>query len=203
MDHEADQRVVAELRRKGFDVSSVWDLVHTTDDYTDAVPLLVRMLSRTADYDVKEGIVRALSPKTFRAAAFQPFVATLEDLFDDMTSRADTLKWAIGNALSVQATKDDGETLTNLLDRAEAGGARQMIALAIGRIKHRASIPVLIRLLQDPRVAAQAASALGKMNAHEARDALLQLAYNSKGLAKKEAEKALARIGRDKSELPA
>lgn len=198
MDRDADQRVVAELRQKGFNVSSVWDLVHTADDYADAVPVLVRMLSCTADYDVKEGIVRALSPKSFRAAAFHALVAALEELFDDMTPRADALKWTIGNALSVQATKDDGEILSHLLRRKEAGGARQMIALGIGRLKHRPSIPVLIPLLQDEQVAAQAASALGKMNAHEARGALLELARSSKGLAKKEAEKALARIAINK-----
>jgi HEAT repeat protein len=184
----------------GLAVSSVWDLVHTADDYKDAVPVLVRMLSRTADYDVKEGIVRALSLRTFRAAAFQPLVATLEDLFDDMTPRADTLKWAIGNALSVQVTKDDGEVLTTILRREEAGGARQMIAFTIGRMKHRASIPILIRLLDDQQVAAHAAAALGKMNAVEAREALLLQARNAKGLAKREAAKAVARIDRNRSQ---
>jgi HEAT repeat protein len=194
MNREEDQRVVAQLRQAGLNVSSVWDLVHTADDYTDAAPVLATMLSRTADYEVKEGIVRALSLKTFRAAAFEALVSALEELFDDATPRADTLKWAIGNALSVQATRDDGETLTTLLRRQEAGGARQMIALAIGRIKYRAAASVLVRLLEDPQVAAQAASALGKINAHEAKDALLRLLRTAKGLAKKEAEKALARL---------
>lgn len=99
---------------KGFAVSSVWDLVHTADDYTDAVPVLVTMLNQTADYDVKEGIVRALSLKRFRSSAFGALVSALEDLFDDMLPRADTLKWAIGNALSVQATKEDGQDLRDL-----------------------------------------------------------------------------------------
>lgn len=90
------------------------DLVHTADDYTDAVPVLVTMLNQTADYDVKEGIVRALSLKRFRSSAFGALVSALEDLFDDMSPRADTLKWAIGNALSVQATKEDGQDLRDL-----------------------------------------------------------------------------------------
>jgi HEAT repeat protein len=199
MNREQDQRVVAQLRQAGLDVSSVWDLVHTADDYTDAAPVLATMLSRTADCEVKEGIVRALSLKAFRAAAFEAFVSALEELFDDATPQADTLKWAIGNALSVQATRDDGETLTTLLRRQEAGGARQMIALAIGRIKYRAAASVLVRLLQDPQVAAQAASALGKINAHEAIDALSQLSRTAKGLAKKEAEKALSRLQDNKT----
>lgn len=174
MNREEDQRVVAQLRQRGLDVSSVWDLVHTADDYADAVPFLVTLLSRTADYDVKEGIVRALSLKRFRSSAFEALLSVLEDLFDDMTPRADTLKWAIGNALS-------------------------MIAFAMGRIKHRGAVPVLIRLLDEPQVAAQAACALGKMNAHEAQDALLRLARGSKGLAKKEAGKALARLAIDRN----
>jgi HEAT repeat protein len=194
MDREQDQRVVVELRRVGLDVSSVWDLVHTTDDYRDAVPLLVTMLDGTSDYDVKEGIVRALSPKQFRSAVFDCLTSTLEALFHDVSPRADSLKWAIGNALSVQATKDDGEKLTAILRRREAGGARQMIAFALGRIKHRAAAPVLISLLRDPEVAAQAASAIGKMQVYEAKEPLSQLAQNSTGLAKKEAAKALARL---------
>ena len=90
MDREEDQRVAAALRRQGLDVSSVWDLVHTADDYRDVVPLLVTMLNRTTDYDVKEGIVRALSLKSFRSPAFEALVSALEDLFDDMSPRADT-----------------------------------------------------------------------------------------------------------------
>ena len=124
MDREEDQRVAAALRRQGLDVSSVWDLVHTADDYRDVVPLLVTMLNRTTDYDVKEGIVRALSLKSFRSPAFEALVSALEDLFDDMSPRADTLKWAIGNALSVQATKEDGEKLTTLQEQAEIDPGR-------------------------------------------------------------------------------
>jgi HEAT repeat protein len=199
MNREEDRRIVAALREQGLAVSSVWDLVNTTDDYSEFAPVLVTMLSRTADYDVKEGIVRALSLKRFRPLAFEALMSTLEDLFDDMSPRADTLKWAIGNALWAQATKADGEHLTSLLRREEAGGARQMIALAIGRIKHRAAVPLLIRLLKDPEIAGHAASALGKMNPQEAEDALRQLVESSKGYAKKEAGKALARLEADKS----
>jgi HEAT repeat protein len=197
MNHGEDQLVVSAIRQKGLVISSVWDLVHTADDHPDVVPVLVTMLSQTSDYDVKEGIVRALSLKAFRPLAFEALISAIEDLFDDMSPAADTLKWAIGNALSAQATKPDGESLTSLLQREEAGGARQMIALAIGRIKHRAAIPVLIRLLKDPEVAGHAASALGKMNAHEAEVALRELAQRSKDYAKREAKKALARLDAD------
>jgi HEAT repeat protein len=57
------------------------------------------------------------------------------------------------NALSVQATRDDGETLIALLGRDEAGGARQLIAFAIGGIEYSAAASVLVRLLADPQVA--------------------------------------------------
>jgi hypothetical protein len=194
MNRGEDQRVVAALLEHGLVVSSVWDLVHTTDDYSEVVPLLVMLLSRTEDYDVKEGIVRALSLKPFRALAFDALMSALEDLFDDMSPRVDTLKWAIGNALWAQATKADGDSLTSLLRREEAGGARQMIALAIGRIRYRPAVPLLIQLLKDAEVAGHAASALGKMNPIEAEDALRQLSESSKGYAKKEADKALARL---------
>jgi HEAT repeat protein len=202
MNREEDQRVVAALRQRGLSVASVWALVHTTEDYSEFVPILVTMLSQVEDYDVREGIVRALSLKSLRAAAFQALVSALEDLFENMSPRADTLKWAIGNALSTQATKADGEDLTSLLSRTEAGGARQMIALAIGRIRYRPAVPVLIRLLKDTDVAGHAAAALSKMNPHEAEDALRDLSQSATGYAKKQADKALARLCGERVKKP-
>jgi HEAT repeat protein len=76
-----------------------------------------------------------------------------------------------------------------------------MIAFTMGRIKYRPAVPILVQLLDDAEIAAQAVSALGKMRAHEARAPIEILARSSTGLAKREAVKALTRLGVEKAEV--
>ena len=56
-----DARVVEELRSVGLEVSSVFDLVNTSERLPRAIPILVRLLSEPMETNVKEGIVRALT----------------------------------------------------------------------------------------------------------------------------------------------
>lgn len=42
--HDAERPIVADLRRAGVDVDSVWDLVNTSAPYPNALPVLVKHL---------------------------------------------------------------------------------------------------------------------------------------------------------------
>jgi len=57
----AEEPLVAELRRVGLVIESVWDLVNTTAPYPKALPILLEHLPRAYPGAVREGIARALA----------------------------------------------------------------------------------------------------------------------------------------------
>lgn len=66
---EAEQPVVSDLRAVGVDVSSVWDLVNTSDPYPAALPVLLEHMERGGYPDrVMESLGRALAVKPSVAA---------------------------------------------------------------------------------------------------------------------------------------
>ncbi len=58
---QAEEPVVAELRAAGCDVESVWDLVNTGGTYTQALPVLLKHLTRPYPPPILAGIARALA----------------------------------------------------------------------------------------------------------------------------------------------
>ncbi|MEO0249525.1 MAG: hypothetical protein ABIN58_08295, partial [candidate division WOR-3 bacterium] len=64
---QEDQVIVCALRDEaGLEVSSVWDLVNTSEPYPEAIPVLIKLLSQIEEPHMKEGIVRALTVKEAR-----------------------------------------------------------------------------------------------------------------------------------------
>ncbi len=57
------EMVVEALRQSGLDVSSVWRLVNTRENYEEAIPALIDMLPKVEDLGEVEGIARGLTVK--------------------------------------------------------------------------------------------------------------------------------------------
>jgi HEAT repeat protein len=66
--------------------------------------------------------------------------------------------------------------------------------LALGRSRDARAVPTLIDVLDDPEVAAHAASALGQLKAFAARPALERLLTDPQPLVRREARKALKKL---------
>lgn len=183
--------VVAELRRLGFKVDLISDLHNSRLNYQAAIPLLMSWLPRVADRRVKEEIIRALSVRWAKPQAAPLLLEEFRNVEDDPQG---PLRWAIGNALEVVADESFADDLIDLVRDATYGRSRQMIVLALGRMKARRPVQVLIDLLGDEDVAAHAVIALGKLGAPEAKPALERMLTHRDGLVRKEAKKALGRI---------
>lgn len=181
-------------------VGDVWDLVNAkTAQYPTAVPVLLDWL-RNLDERVpepertrlREGLVRALTVKSARPLAAPLMI----DLFKQAhVAGRPGEAWTIGNALSVVADDTFFDELAALASDRRYGTARQMIVHGFSSSRHPLVIPLLIGLLEDDDVAAHAAIALGKLRAVEARPALEVLLAHSRPLVRREARKALAKIG--------
>lgn len=188
------EMVVAALRQCGLDVSSVWKLVNTRESYEEVIPILIEMLAKVQDLGEVEGIARALTVKEAAPAAAQPLIAKFRHLINDRSRRAESVRWAIANALTVVANKDSTDDIIELLASPESGSSRQMLALALGKLKAEKAVPLLIELLKDEQVVGHAADALGKIKAQEARLPLEQLTSHPQTWIRKEVKKALERI---------
>lgn len=121
----------AELLAVGVEIDLIWDLVNTRDSYDPAVPILLEHLKRPYDPRTREGIARAL---TVRAA--KPYVEELIKMFKAETDNSShSVKWAIGNALTVAARRELLPKIIELALDARHGEARTSLLLILNRSK--------------------------------------------------------------------
>ena len=102
----ADERLmVAEIRRLGYDIDSVWDLVNNAPHavlkrrfvgpYPRAYPVLVRHLSVDHTPAVREGVIRALTVRDGGVLVEAALLAEFE------REQRPPLRWVLANALRI------------------------------------------------------------------------------------------------------
>lgn len=146
--HDEQAPLLKDLKKCGFDVYSVWDLVNTGKSYPEAIPVLIRHLRGNYDAKTREGIARALTNKDAK-----PFIHELIDAFkEDPDKASNGAKWAIGNALYELADKSYISEIANLaLDRSHGKG-RFMLVKKLKRSKTQIAREALEKLKDDPDV---------------------------------------------------
>jgi hypothetical protein len=106
-----EEGLVKEIKEKGFDIASVWDLVNNfkhpfldnkfTGPYKDAYAILVDHLDKPHHPRIREGIIRALTEKDARDIA-------KDKLLDNFYKETDkNLKWVLANALTTILTQTE------------------------------------------------------------------------------------------------
>jgi HEAT repeat protein len=193
----APSAFVHELADVGVSVESPWELVNSRRSYRSAVPVLIEWLER-AEVDVpaaerarfREGLVRSLSVKEARGVAGPALVRE----FRRPGMPAD-YRWAVGNALEVVADDSIFEDLVALVRERAFGRDRQMVVLSLARVKDPRAVEVLVELLDDEDVVGHAVMALGRLKARRARPAIERCLDDPRPWVRKEAKKALVKIG--------
>lgn len=191
--------LVDDLGRAGVSVADLWELVNGDVQYRAAIPVLVDWLEHldervsVADREkVREGLVRALTVPAARPSAAPVLLEQFRRVPDPTGLGA---RWVIGNALAVVADDSVFDELVAIVRDPAFGRARQMVVLGLARSEDRRAVPLLIELLDDEDVAAHAAMALGKLRAGEARSALERHLGSPQPLVRREAKRALAKLG--------
>ena len=87
------------------------------------------------------------------------------------------------------------DDLVRLVENRSFGKARQMVVLGLGRSKRSEVVPLLIGLLDDDDVSGHAVKALAKLGAQDARPELERMVSDPRSWVRKEAQKALAKLG--------
>jgi HEAT repeat protein len=191
-----DSIIKQELEKAGICVDSVWDLLYWKQPYPEAVPILVALLQED-DIDPrmrnKEGIVRALTAKEARGKANDVLISEYNKSSE--TDLLESYRWAVGNAFTVVITEDDVDKIIPIVLDKKNGKSRQMFALALGKVKLEKVEDALISLLDDDDVDAHAISALGNMKSQKAKGKIETLVNHPWPLVRKNAIKALKKIG--------
>jgi HEAT repeat protein len=188
--YEAAAPLIAELLSSGFDVKSL-DVLTRSNAYKDAVPILLKWLPKITNSRVKESIVRALSVSCVKPAAIPALMAEFRNT---PKSENSGLKWAIGNALEVLAGDEIFDDIVELVQDKRHGTARQMLVMALGKMKNPKAVDVLIGLLGDDDVVGHALSSLKKLRAKQARTHIVRLLNHPNAWVRKVAKQALAKI---------
>lgn len=150
---QAEQPILADLRQAGVDVSSVWDLVNTSEPYAKALPVLLEHLERGGYPDrVMESLGRALAVK--------PSVAYWNRLKACyLAPRGSGEEDGAAVALAASATPAHLDDLIGFLGRAERGESRIYFIRPILRVGGVRGRQVAEALRKDP-VFGKEASAL-------------------------------------------
>jgi HEAT repeat protein len=181
--------VLDELAARGIWVTALEELVsRDADEYKEALPILIRWLGDTSSEALKEDIVRTLS--TPRA---QPLAGAVL-IQEFRKARRDGLRWAIANALSVVADDRHFESIVGMIGDREYGKAREMLVIALARVRDPRADEVLMNLLTDEELVGHAVIALGERRSAEAKDRLERLTTHRKKWIRTEAKKALQMI---------
>jgi len=184
---EDEKPLVEDLTKAGFNITSSWDLVNTKSSYKSAIPILLEHLSKPYHLKNKEGIVRALAVKEAKGKASPLLIAE----YNRIPKEKMLLRWAIGNTICTTITENDVDSILPIVLDKTNGTSRQMFVSALGKVTTRKVEDVLIQLLDDDEVAAQAIEALVRMKSKKSREKILILTSHPKALIKKEAQKAL------------
>ena len=182
--------MIVELADNGIIISNVYDLVNTTESYPDAVPILLKYLTKVNHDKNKEGIVRALAVKEARGKASPILIAEYNRTPKDKMD----LRWVIGNTVFTTFTEDDVESILPIVQDKTNGMSRDMFVEALGKTRSAMVENVLISLLDDEEVLPAALKALRRMKSKNAKEKISTLTRHPDTLIRKEAQKTLKKI---------
>lgn len=185
--------IVDELRRNGLRIDHISDLVNTTFDYREHLPLLVDLIGRCPNYKLRAMLVRAVTIPAARATD-APQVLVRE--FAEAPEEQETYRWAVGNALGTVATPDEAAAVVGLLRDRRYGTARQELARAVARLRPPGALDVLVEGLDDPDVAGHCVEALGLLGDRAAIPHLDRMTSHRKEWIAQEARTAKRRLAR-------
>ena len=135
----AEAPIIAELNKVGVRVTSVWDLVNSTERYTAALPILLRHLKEDYPEKVRESIARAMAVPESRFAW-----NTLLSLFRrEFGGKPNGVKWALAVALAAAADEEVMADLVEAFRDRRHGANRAAFVETLSRSRSSAARAVL------------------------------------------------------------
>jgi hypothetical protein len=128
-----EAELVSEINQCGYEITSVYDLVNTNAKYDNILPILVKHLKMKHHDRIKEGLARALTVRSAR-----PWWEDIkEEYIREKSVSVYGSKAALGNTLSVLATKEHVSDLIELATDECHGDSRALIIDGLGRFAEK------------------------------------------------------------------
>ena len=123
--------LIEEIKGKGFNIESIDDLINMTKREKELVPIILKYIKLFEDEEDKSWLVRTLGVKGFKEAT--------ETLIDEFykASNDSSLKWTIGNTLSIILDKNHIADMIKIVKERGHGTSRQMFVIALGKMKDK------------------------------------------------------------------
>jgi hypothetical protein len=145
--------VIADLRQVGVDIGRLPDILKVRLPRTASQPILAHL--RTAQTPAaREFLIRALTDRAFAGDIVPDLVAMFQD------GEFAAHHWTIGQAIGVVVTQKYEPLILDLVAQREFGRDREMIVLALPKLKSSRADEMLLALLDDDDVNGHAVKAL-------------------------------------------
>lgn len=145
--------LVADLQAVGYAVSSVWDLVNTTEAYPQAIPILISHFARPYSDKIREGIARALAMKDARRFAWDEFLGTVKS-----GSLSEPVADGVMAAIAAMAGPTDLNIIVDLICDRSLGPKRVFLVRLLMRSRRPEVRETLLSLANDPDLSAEIAA---------------------------------------------
>lgn len=194
---EAAAGLLGDLEDAGFSVQTLAELRQRGVGDRRAVPVLVKWLPVVTYLPLKRDVVATLGSSWARPLAARPLVKAFRGLDPAVDTAETSLRWSIGDALERVADESVLNDLIEIATDARHGTHRGLVVAALGNMGEARDrvVPILLQLLEDEDVAGYAVMGLGKLKAREARAAVEPFVDHREPWVRKEAKKALAKLG--------
>ncbi len=182
------------LAKGGVFVEDIYDLVNTSKDYKNIIPILIELLKQgISDEKLKEGVIRSLAVKGAGTIAGEILI----EEYKKTPQEKMMLKWVIGNTIEVIISVNILQDVLKIVKNKENGMSRERFIAALGKMKSKDVEQTLIDLLDDETIAGHAIYALRKLNSEKARNKIQTLEKHKKFLIRKEAKIYLKKRGKN------
>lgn len=135
---------------------SISDLVNTESRYPEAIPILVKHLSKDYSRPIKQSIIRALATPDARGIAF----GKLAELFRSTKDGESEMKWLLGAAIVETCTEEDVDVIIEFANDPRHGRGREYLPLGLVNASREKAIPILEGWTNDPTLAENAKKAI-------------------------------------------
>ena len=170
--------------------NDVWDLVNSKKAYPELIDILIQHIPIKYHIKNREGIFRALLAKDAIGKAAAPLIKEYNKIQKEFSN----LRWVIGNTVYYTATKKELNGIIEIARDISNDWSRTMFVRALSKFKTLEVENVLIHLLSDDVVAAEAIFALGRYKSVKAKDKIIELSTHDNKIIRKEAEKFLKKF---------
>lgn len=180
-------KLLDEINSLGYSMTSSSDIMKIGKSDTKLIPLLIEWLQKASVIGDKELIVRSLGVKGFSEAS-----NVLLDEFE--ASDKMMYKWAIGSSLLNIQDKSTKYRLIRIASDNSHGMSRQMIIVALGKMKIEEALPTLISLLEDNQEVGHVIYALSYYKKNDLIEVIKPYTNHNEKWVQKEANKAIKKL---------